>query len=95
MKKKYILAIYILVETVYFFAYKMSYTTSAEAAFNNMLPIYIIFILINSYLLYSALPHFKINMKAKSSSAKTVIVIVILLVAALMTNGPVELLIES
>ena len=91
MKKEFILGIYLIVEIFYF----LSWDYIAKGDSGTFVPIWIICIMINTYLLYLTLPHLKINMKTKSSSAKTLIVVVILLVAALMTNGPVELLIES
>ena len=87
MKKEFILGIYLIVEIFYFFSY--DYANSA------FVPIWIACILINSYLLYLTLPHLNINMKSKSTLAKSMIFLVILLVGALMTNGPVEILLKG
>jgi|TARA_B100000780_G_scaffold170320_1_gene119224 hypothetical protein len=90
MRKEFILGIYLVVEAIYFFVTTMD--LSRNDINNNFVPIWIICILINSYLLYLTLPHLKINIKSKSTLAKTIITVVILLIGALITNGPIELL---
>jgi len=90
MRKEFILAIYLVVEIIYYF----SYDYIAKGDHNIFVPIWIICILINSYLVYLILPHLKINIKSKSGFAKMVIFLVIFLVGALITNGPVELLLD-
>jgi len=91
MKKEFILGIYLVVEIFYFFIYDYI----AKGDHSAFVPIWIACILINSYLLYLTLPHLNINMKSKSTLAKSIIFLVIILVGALITNGPIELLIES
>ena len=58
----------------------------------NMLPIYIICVFVNGYLIYFALPYLKIDIKSKSTFSKALIIIVIFLISAFVTNAPVELL---
>ena len=91
MRKEFILSIYLGVEIIYFLA---TMKLSPQGLNNSFFPIWIICILINSYLVYLILPHLKINIKSKSGFAKMVIFLVIFLVGALITNGPVELLLD-
>ena len=91
MRKEFILGIYLVVEIFYFF----SYDYIAKGDHSAFVPIWIACILINSYLLYLTLPHLNINMKSKSTLAKSMIFLIILLVGALMTNGPVEILLKG
>ena len=88
MKKEYILGIYIIVEIFYF----LSWDYIAKGDSGTFVPIWIICILINTYLLYLTLPHLNINMKSKSTLGKSMKFILILLIGALITNAPIEIL---
>ena len=88
MRKEFILGIYLVVEIIYFF----SWDYIAKGDRNIFAPIWIICIMINTYLLYLALPHLNINMKPKSALTKLMKFMFILLIGALITNAPIELL---
>ena len=88
MKKEFILGIYLIVEIFYF----LSWDYIAKGDSSTFVPIWIICIMINTYLLYLTLPHLNINMKSKSTLGKSMKFILILLIGALITNGPIELL---
>ena len=88
MRKEFILAIYLVVEIIYF----LSWDYIAKGNRNIFAPIWIICIMINTYLLYLALPHLNINMKPKSTLTKLMKFMFILLIGALITNAPIELL---
>ena len=88
MKKEFILGIYLIVEIFYF----LSWDYIAKGDSSTFVPIWIICIMINTYLLYLTLPHLNINMKSKSTLGKSMKFILILLIGALITHGPIELL---
>jgi hypothetical protein len=88
MKKEFILGIYLIVEIFYF----LSWDYIAKGDSSTFVPIWIICIMINTYLLYLTLPHLNINMKSKSTLGKSMKFILILLIGALITNAPIEIL---
>ena len=88
MKKEYILGIYIIVEIFYF----LSWDYIAKGDSSTFVAVWIICIMINTYLLYLTLPHLNINMKSKSTLGKSMKFILILLIGALITNAPIEIL---
>ena len=88
MRKEFILAIYLVLEIIYF----LSWDYIAKGDRNIFTPIWIICIMINTYLLYLTLPHLNIDMKSKGTLAKSMKFMFILLIGALITNAPVELL---
>jgi hypothetical protein len=91
MKKEFILGIYLVVEIIYFLSY--DYISKGDGGI--FVPIWIVCVLINSYLLYLTLPHLNIDLKSKSNLVKPVVFIIILLIGGIITNGPIELLVES
>ena len=88
MKKEFIFGIYLIVEIFYF----LSWDYIAKGDSGIFVPIWIICIMINTYLLYLTLPHLNINMKSKSTLGKLMKFILILLIGALITNAPIEIL---
>ena len=82
----FILGIYLIVEIFYF----LSWDYIAKGDSSTFVPIWIICIMINTYLLYLTLPHLNINMKSKSTLGKSMKFILILLIGALITNAPIE-----
>ena len=88
MKKEFIFGIYLIVEIFYFLSW--DYIVKGDSG--TFVPIWIICIMINTYLLYLTLPHLNINMKSKSTLGKSMKFIFILLIGALITNAPIEIL---
>ena len=88
MKKEFIFGIYLIVEIFYF----LSWDYIAKGDSSTFVAVWIICIMINTYLLYLTLPHLNINMKSKSTLGKSMKFILILLIGALITNAPIEIL---
>ena len=96
MKKQLVLPAYIIVEIIYYFFYQNAMVVEGRMI-QPFLPIYIIFILVNAYLLYVISPdNFKSKyFKSKNIGLRILFYIGLVLISALITNGPVELLIEG
>ena len=88
MKKEFIFGIYLIVEIFYF----LSWDYIAKGDSSTFVAVWIICIIVNTYLLYLTLPHLNINMKSKSTLGKSMKFILILLIGALITNAPIEIL---
>ena len=96
MKKQLVLPAYIIVEIIYYFLYQKAMVVEGEML-KSFLPIYIIFILVNAYLLYVISPdNFKSKyFKSKNIGLRILFYIGLVLISGLITNGPVEFLIEG
>ena len=98
MNKQLVLPAYIIVEIIYYFVYRASMQGAhGDEALKTFLPIYIIFVLVNTYLLYVISPdNFKSKyFKSKNIGLRILFYIGLVLISGLITNAPVELLIEG
>ena len=101
MKKQLVLPAYIIVEVIYYFTYRMALAEEAQGAesFKTYLPfvsIYFVLLLVNTYLLYVLLPgYLKRSMKRKNIGLKILFYIPLVFIGGLVTNAPVEYLIEG
>ena len=102
MNKKLILPAYIIVEVIFYFTYRIAFAAEAQGAesFKTYLPLYLsiyfVLLLVNTYLLYVLLPgYLKRSMKRKNIGLKILFYIVVVFIGFLITNGPVEYLIEG
>ena len=96
MKKQLVLPAYIIVEIIYYFLYQKAMVAETEML-KTFFPIYFVFVLVNAYLLYVISPdNFKSKyFKSKNIGLRILFYIGLVLISALITNGPVELLIEG
>ena len=97
MNKQLVLPIYIIVEIIYYFVYRASMQGAhGDEALKTFLPIYIIFVLVNTYLLYVISPDYlKRSTKRKNIGLQILFYIVLVLISAFITNAPVEFLIKG
>jgi len=96
MKKQLVLPAYIIVEVIYYFFCQNMMVVEGKMI-QPFLPIYFVFVLTNAYLLYVISPdNFKSKyFKSKNIGLRILFYIGLVLISALITNGPVEILIEG
>ena len=97
MKKQLVLPSYIIVEVIYYFVYQNALVDEGKMIQWQNFPAYFVFVLANAYLLYVISPdNFKSKyFKSKNIGLRILFYIGLVLISALITNGPVEILIEG
>jgi len=97
MKKQLVLPAYIIVEVIYYFFTQNAMVVEGKMIQWQLLPAYFVFVLANAYLLYVISPdNFKSKyFKSKNIGLRILFYIGLVLISALITNGPVEILIEG
>ena len=97
MKKQLVLPAYIIIEVIYYFVYQNALVDEGQMVQWQNFPAYFVFVLTNAYLLYVISPdNFKSKyFKSKNIGLRILFYIGLVLISALITNGPVEILIEG
>ena len=97
MKKQLVLPAYIIIEVIYYFVYQNALVDESKMVQWQNFPAYFVFVLANAYLLYVIAPdNFKSKyFKSKNIGLRILFYIGLVLISALITNGPVEILIEG
>ena len=99
MRKKLVLPIYIVVEVIYYIGYSTlgMKVESSDELIHVAVPFWIICSLVNTYfVVYAILPDYlKRSMKRKNIGLKILFYFVVVFIGFLITNIPVELLIEG
>lgn len=99
MNKQLVLPIYIVVEVIYYIGYSTlgMKEGSSDELIHVGLPFYIICGLVNTYFVaYGILPDYlKRSMKRKNIGLKILFYFVLAIIGFMITNGPVEFLIEG
>ena len=98
MKKQLVLPAYLIVEIIYYLGYSPMGLKMGSNVADSLVPLsfWIICSLVNTYFVYVLLPgYLKRSMKRKNIGLKILFYIVVVFIGFLITNGPVEYLIEG
>ena len=98
MKKQLVLPAYLIVEIIYYLGYSPMGLKMGSNVADSLVPLsfWIICSLVNTYFVYVLLPgYLKRSMKRKNIGLKILFYIPLVFIGGLVTNAPVEYLIEG
>ena len=98
MKKQLVLPAYLIVEIIYYLGYSPMGLKMGSNVADSLVPLsfWIICSLVNTYFVYVLLPgYLKRSMKRKNIGLKILFYFAVVVIGFLITNGPVEYLIEG